>query len=102
MLTVLFEYRARPGSEEEFERLYGPGGEWARFFAPADGYLGTELHRNLADPTRYFLIDRWRSNGDFERFASRHAAEYAERSRQAEALYDEEARLGRFVTVDGP
>jgi hypothetical protein len=32
-----------------FEAAYAPDGEWARFFAQAGGYVGTELWRAAAE-----------------------------------------------------
>ncbi|HEY7398030.1 MAG TPA: antibiotic biosynthesis monooxygenase, partial [Gaiellaceae bacterium] len=57
MIALVFRYEAR--DVEEFERAYGPEGEWARFFMQADGFVGTELLRDLDEPGRYLVIDRW-------------------------------------------
>jgi hypothetical protein len=43
MYVVLWRFRPREGRQSEFERAYGPSGEWALLFRRSDGYLGTEL-----------------------------------------------------------
>jgi len=45
MHVIVWEFRVKSGHEGEFERIYGPGGDWARLFGRADGFLGIELLR---------------------------------------------------------
>jgi hypothetical protein len=47
MYVILWRFRPVEGRESEFERAYGPSGEWALLFGRDDGYLGTELLRGL-------------------------------------------------------
>ena len=58
-LAAVFEYAVDPAGAAAFEAMYGGDGEWARSFAGAEGYLGTEMLRG-ADG-HYLVIDRWRS-----------------------------------------
>jgi len=32
MFLVLWEFEVKPGSEQRFERVYGPGGDWDSLF----------------------------------------------------------------------
>jgi heme-degrading monooxygenase HmoA len=57
--ATLWEFTVAAARQAEFEAHYGPDGTWARLFSRADGYLGTELLRDRADPLRYLTIDRW-------------------------------------------
>jgi heme-degrading monooxygenase HmoA len=91
--AAVFRYEIDPGGREAFEAVYGSDGEWARFFAPGDGYLGTEL---LRSDERYLLIDRWRSRAAYEAFVAEHADEYARRNEQARPLWRREEDVGRF------
>ena len=61
MHVIIWEFRAQRGREGEFEGAYGPDGDWANFFRSGEGYLGTELMRDLETPGRYVTIDRWTS-----------------------------------------
>jgi hypothetical protein len=42
-LAAVFHYEVDPAGAAAFEAVYGSTGEWARWFAGAEGYLGTEL-----------------------------------------------------------
>jgi heme-degrading monooxygenase HmoA len=97
--VVAFRYSVAEGGEEAFERAYGPEGQWAGFFAGAEGYLGTELHRDVEEAGRYLLLDRWTEEGRYCAFLAARREEYERRGRAAEALYAAEDRLGAFVAV---
>ena len=96
-LAAVFEYEVDPAGAAAFEAVYGSDGEWARYFAPADGYLGTELLRAAVGETvHYLVIDRWRSPAAYQAFLDAHADEYASRNEAAKRLWQAERTLGRF------
>jgi heme-degrading monooxygenase HmoA len=84
------------GRESDFERAYGPAGEWARLFRRADGYLGTELLWRSDNQGEYLTLDRWTSRPSYEAFRSRWSDEYGRLDRRLEGLTEEEAPLGSF------
>jgi hypothetical protein len=43
MIAILWRYRVKPEHRGDFERAYGPDGDWANLFRRHPGYLGTEL-----------------------------------------------------------
>ena len=98
---ILWEFRPRPGMDREFEIAYGPGGEWAALFEKGDGYLGTQLLRDLLDSSRYLTLDRWVSQEAFETFRRLYADAYEALDRRLEELTSHEAALGSFETVEG-
>src|SRR5207302_442607 len=59
VIAIVFRYDVR--EPEAFEGVYGPNGEWARFFRQGAGYIGTELLRDVEEFDRYVVIDRWES-----------------------------------------
>ena len=69
MIALVFSYEARDAAE--FERVYGPDGEWAAFFRGGRGYVGTELLRDVETPGRYLVIDRWDSREAYNDFVER-------------------------------
>jgi heme-degrading monooxygenase HmoA len=77
-LVRLWEYDVRPGRVTEFVAAYGPDGDWARLFAGAEGYLGTELFGSTSTATRFITADRWRSGGEWAAFLSRTRPAYDE------------------------
>ena len=93
-LAVVFEYEVEPARTEAFEAVYGGDGEWARAFAGAEGYLGTEMLRG-AD-RRYLVIDRWRSAPDYDAFLEANTDDYGARNQAAARLWLRERPLGRF------
>ena len=102
MYAILWEFQPRTGTEQEFERAYGPNGVWPEFFKKGDGYLGTELLKDVNRPGTYVTIDRWRSQDDYDRFCDRNRDEYAEIDKRCEELTDSEVRIGSFTSLGGP
>ena len=99
MIALVFSYDVR--SPEEFERAYGSDGDWAAFFRQGSGYVGTELLRDVEQPGRYLVIDRWESDEAYNTFVSEHREEYMRRVDETAYLYDQELRFGTFENVWG-
>ena len=97
MLALFFSYEAR--DHAEFEREYGPEGEWAGFFRRGDGYIGTELLRDVENRGRYLVVDRWDSREAYQQFVEEHRAEYMRRVDESAFYYDSELRFGTFENV---
>jgi heme-degrading monooxygenase HmoA len=97
VLALFFSYEAR--DPEEFERAYGPDGEWAAFFRQGPGYIGTELLRDVENPGRYLAIDRWDSRDAYQAFVDAHREEYMRRVDESAFYYDSELRFGTFENV---
>ena len=96
-LLVVFEYEVDPAGAEAFEAAYGSDGDWARYFAGAEGYRGTELLR--ATGGHYLVIDRWDSDAGYDAFLAAHADEYGSRNQDAARLWLRERIVGRFETA---
>ena len=97
MYVVIWEYKVREGQEAEFERVYGPTGEWVALFKEGDGYLGTELYRDEKYPRRYFTLDRWLSSRAYGTFKQNHPGAYEALEARGERLTEAETYLGAFV-----
>lgn len=97
VIALVFSYEVRTGGE--FERAYGAEGEWAQFFKQGPGYIGTELLRDVENPSRYFVIDRWESAEAYNTFAAAHRDEYMRRVDDTRFHYEVELRFGTFETV---
>ena len=80
-----------PDARAEFESVYGPDGQWARFFGTDENYVETTLERVVEG--EYLVTDQWRSRAGYERFLERNAARYEALSRAAARLYESERRL---------
>ena len=97
MIAMVWRFEVRDAEREAFEAAYGPDGAWARLFARADGYRGTELFR--ADDGSYLTLDVWRSRSDFDAFLAGHRSAYEALDQETEALTRCEHRIGEYEVV---
>jgi hypothetical protein len=61
MFLVLWEFEVKPGCEQRFERVYGPGGDWDSLFRRDPHHERTELFRDTVKPRVYLTADFWKS-----------------------------------------
>jgi len=94
--VIVWEFRVTADKEAEFIEKYDPEGTWARFFRNGEGYIRTELVRDLADPRRFLTLDYWQSQSEFKRFREQNRAEYERLDKELENLTETETRLGSF------
>ena len=99
MYVVLWRFRPSMGRESEFERAYGPSGEWTRLFQHGEGYLGSELLQRSDDPREYLVLDRWASRAVYEVFRARFSSEYRKLDSRLEKLTEVEVSMGAFETL---
>ena len=97
MIALVFRYDAR--DPEEFERAYGSNGDWAQFFRQGNGYIGTELLRDIEELDRFLVIDRWESIDAYNAFIAENEAEYLRRSDESRFHYVAELRFGTFENL---
>lgn len=95
MYILLWQFRPRPGLEEQFESAYGPEGDWAQLFRQGSGYIGTKLLKESGS-AYYITIDEWSSKEAYEAFRSKYEARYRELDAQFESLTASETHLGSF------
>ena len=93
---IAWQFRPKEGAERQFETAYGPNGVWAKLFMQGEGFIATELSRDLQHPRRYLTLDFWASKEAYEQFRTEHVAEYKEIDVQCEELTEQETELGRF------
>ena len=49
MYVIVWEFQVAAARAKDFERAYGPDGDWARFFQQAPAFRGAELLRGTGD-----------------------------------------------------
>ncbi len=96
MFCYLYEFLVEPTHADAFTREYGAGGAWVRFFSRDPAYLGTELHRDVANPLRFITIDRWTSREACLAFRDRFRAEFDAIDLAGERFTTAERHLGDF------
>jgi heme-degrading monooxygenase HmoA len=97
VIALVFVYDVR--HDEEFERAYGSDGDWTRFFRAGQGYVGTEVLKDVEQPGRYLVVDRWESRDAYNAFVAEHREDYMRRVDETAYLYDQELRFGTFENV---
>ncbi|HLB89177.1 MAG: hypothetical protein AUH86_12365 [Acidobacteria bacterium 13_1_40CM_4_58_4] len=95
------EFRARPGLEEEFERIYGPEGDWVRLFKKSKSFLRTELNCDMDTKGRYITVDYFVSRSSFDEFLKEFREEYDALDRHCERVRAFEKPVGSFTNHGG-
>jgi hypothetical protein len=93
---AIWEFQVRAECVPEFEKIYGPDGQWAQLFRRSPLYFGTELVRDLERAGRYLTIDRWISREALRQFKRQFAADYAALDETCERLTESETQVGDF------
>jgi heme-degrading monooxygenase HmoA len=99
MFVALWEFEVKPGCEERFERVYGPGGDWDSLFRRDANHAGTSLYHDVERPRVYLTADYWRSRESYEAFLQVHSAEYKSLDAAAGDLTTSERRIGLYEAV---
>ena len=94
--VYVWEYIVKEEAKFDFERIYGPNGDWVQLFNKSEGYLGTELHRDISNDLRYLTTDYWVSKEARDVFREQFAQEFAELDQRCESLTEKELFLGDF------
>ena len=97
MFVALWEFEVKPGSEERFEKVYGPEGTWVKLFRYSRAYKGTRLLRDAGRPWIYLTMDLWDSRDEYEEFLRTHRKEYEALDRECESMTTLESMVGEFV-----
>jgi hypothetical protein len=99
MFLVLWEFEVKPGCEQRFERVYGPGGDWDSLFRRDPDRERTALFRDTVQPRVYLTADYWKSRKSYEEFLQSQAAEYKSLDAMAEELTANERPIGSYESV---
>jgi heme-degrading monooxygenase HmoA len=96
LFVTLWQFEVKPGSEELFEKAYGPDGEWVQLFRRDPRYRGTRLLRDVGRERVYLTMDEWESRAAYGDFQKRFTAEYAKLDRECEGMMVGEQHLDEF------
>src|SRR5690606_20679393 len=96
MFTVIWKYNIREDAKDQFLELYGPSGKWAQLFKTGKSYLGTQLIRDVSFGNQYVTIDRWTSQGQYEKFLMDNKEELSRIDEEGEKLTINEIKIGWF------
>jgi heme-degrading monooxygenase HmoA len=98
MFVTLWEFEVNPGSEELFEQVYGPEGEWVQLFRRDARYCGTQLLRKVGAERVYVTMDTWETREAYEEFREKFMAEYEKLDQECGAMSVNENKLSQYTT----
>ncbi len=96
VFVYIWEYRVKKDSLSEFEKIYGPHGKWAELFRKDNGYLSTDLHKDITKTNRYITIDYWISKDARDSFRHLYGKEFKELDEYCDSLTEKEELTGDF------
>src|SRR5207249_2501898 len=98
--VALWEVEVKPRCQERFQKVYGPGGDWAKLLQSDSNDQVTELWHDPEHPAICLTLDFWTSRPAYENFMASLAAEYV----RLDAVRDRavEKSLGRRKSEEEP
>lgn len=100
LLHVVWEFEVRTDCREQFERCYGPYGDWAMLFRKSPFYDRTILTRDPKAPSRYLLTDIWIDLGSYESFKRNFKDAYEALDKACEQFTVKEQLIGCFEQIE--
>jgi hypothetical protein len=101
MFLVLWEFEVKPGGEERFQQVYGPGGDWDSLFRTDSNHVGTRLFHDTNRSGVYLTADYWLSRKSYEESLALRRSEYTDLDAATENLTLNERHVGSFETDAG-
>jgi hypothetical protein len=96
MFLVLWEFEVKPGREQRFQQVYGPGGDWDSLFRTDPNHVGTRLFHDTTRIGVYLTADYWLSRKSYEEFLVLRRSEYKALDAASENLTLSERHIGSF------
>ena len=96
MFVALWEFEVKPGCQKRFQKVYGPGGDWAKLFQHDSNYQETLLLHDPEHPAIFLTLDFWSSRQAYEDFMASHAADHKRLDAVGEELTLRERKIGWY------
>ena len=97
---MIWQYQVKSGSEEDFEKMYGPEGDWVQLFRLDSDYSQTMLLKDSSGRRIYQTLDFWNSKESYEGFYNKNEIEISRLDQIGDELTLSERLLGRFDSVN--
>ncbi len=94
--VYIWEYLVKEAYLSEFEKAYGPEGDWVQLFKKASGYLSTDLHQDDSNRLRFLTVDSWETKKDRDDFLNKYSKEFEILDTHCEGFTEREIWLGDF------
>lgn len=96
VFAYIWEYAVKENYRAEFEKIYGPEGDWVKLFRKAEGYIATDLHQDMSNPDRFITVDFWKTKEDRDKFRALFSEEFNTIDDRGENFTEDEKSLGEF------
>lgn len=97
--AYVWSFEVPEASRARFEAAYASGGDWAKLFRQADGYIRTDLLMDVGRRGRYLTVDHWTSSEALRRFREDFDRQYRDLDREFDGLASREVNLGDFEVL---
>ena len=102
MIAVVWQFDVKAGKQAEFERIYGADGEWTALSRRSRSFLGASFLRDLAQPTRYLLVEYWSEMLVYEKHQEDFTDEVEALEQRRNDLCESVLPMGLFTGLDVP
>ena len=99
VFVYIWEYIVKEECLSEFEKIYGPEGDWVQLFKKAKGYFATDLHQSISNTNRFITVDYWSTKEDRDNFRKKYSKEFALLDEHCERFTEQERLIGDFDTT---
>lgn len=96
IFVYIWEYQVKEEFRSEFEKIYGPDGDWVRLFKKANGYVSTDFYQDISDTNRFITVDSWDTKKDRDNFREKFFKEFELLDEHCESFTEEEKFIGDF------
>lgn len=83
---IIWQFKVLPSCQSDFEKSYGPDGEWVKLFRNHSGYLFSKLYQDIKEKNLYLTFDYWRSAQSYLEFKKQFQQPYQELDANYEQL----------------
>lgn len=99
VFVYIWEYTVKDDCIMEFERMYGPEGNWVELFKRSKGFIATDLHQDISNRKRFITVDIWNSKEDRDSFRKSFSKEFEQLDEQCERFTERETLIGDFEST---
>lgn len=98
VFVYIWEYLVKEEYTPQFEKVYGPEGDWVQLFKKSKGHIATDLHQDIANTYRYMTVDTWNSKEDRDSFRTTYSKEFENLDAHCERFMEKEELIGEFYS----
>jgi quinol monooxygenase YgiN len=102
LIAVAWQFEVKPEYQEAFEHFFGADGEWTAFSRRSRAFLGSSFLKDLAQPSRYLLVEYWSETLVYEKHLADYSDEVKSLESQRERFLTAAHPLGIFNALDVP